>query len=310
MTISDCANCTVDGSSTHTHAYSTAIGSSGEQLSHEALTGLGMYGGACSMVVEQGAAMDIDAGLHSSQFMDMQQQQHLYATDTIPIQSYPLSTNVSSTNLGVMYVPFDMEAAARLSDVTEETSQATVCFQDELYGPGMDTHFPGSQDASGAQSNTQQTLSVNALQQTAAPGHTACQGNQAAANCASPSPTLQDYSSSPQPMLSDRRRSQKRKTMSKRQQIAFCKFLLDNPGLPFPKETDRPGLTVDKGLDKKRFYWWFSNQRHRSFKCDLVEGKKQYTPRIQFYRMCVRLAVLTLEQVPCEFRDALRKRRK
>ncbi|KAJ1719665.1 hypothetical protein LPJ53_005609 [Coemansia erecta] len=244
--------------------------------------------------------MDIDAGLHASQFVDMQHQQHLYVTDAIAIQSYPLSANVSSTSLGVNYVPFDMDAAARLSDVTDETSQATVGVQDELYGPGIDALLLSSQ----------QTLSVNAHPQIAASGHTADEGNQAAAYSASPSPTLQDYSSSSQSMSSDRRRSQKRKTMSRGQQVAFCRFLLDNPGFPFPKEADRPGLTVDRGLDKKRFYWWFSNQRHRSFECKLVAGKKQYTPRVQFYRMCLRLSVLALEQVPREFQDALRKRRK
>ncbi|KAJ2780620.1 hypothetical protein GGI15_003470 [Coemansia interrupta] len=320
MAIPDFANYTTimdDGSgsssssnNTHAHAFAPAIGSSAEQLSHETLASLGMYAGGCSMVEGQGAAMDIDAGLHSSQFIDMQHQQHLYATGATAIQSYPLVTNAGGASLGVNYVPFDMEAAARLSDVAEETSQETLGVQDELYGPGIDTLFLSSQDASGAQGGRQQMLSVNAHPQIAASGHTADERNQAAACSASPSPTLQECSSSPQSMSSDRRRSQKRKTMSRGQQVVFCRFLLDNPGCPFPKEADRPRLTVDRQLDKKRFYWWFSNQRHRSFECNLVEGKKQYTPRIQFYRMCLRLSVLSLEQVPCEFQDALQKRRK
>ncbi|KAJ1825540.1 hypothetical protein LPJ56_002616, partial [Coemansia sp. RSA 2599] len=102
----------------------------------------------------------------------------------------------------------------------------------------------------------------------------------------------------------------KRQTMSKRQQIIFCRYLLEHPGRPFPKEPDRLKLTIDSGVTKKRFYWWFSNQRHRSFDCSVVNGKKQYAPRIQFYRMCVRLGVLAPEHVPPKFRSQLKKRQK
>ncbi|KAJ2856457.1 hypothetical protein J3B02_001586 [Coemansia erecta] len=229
------------------------------------------------------------------------------------VRSYPFSPTMNkhrpNGSLG-----FDMETAAKLSDVLAVIEDSECSAAKET---ALEHLSPASIDAP-KNSNAQKTAGADAL---------GCKlqhdshmnenkGNQAStiSSTSSSSFVLPDdgdsSSASSFEGIPDDCVKLQRQTMSKRQQMSFCRYLLDHPGRPFPKEADRFKLTVDKGVTKKRFYWWFSNQRHRSFKCSVVNGKRQYTPKIQFYRMCVRLGVLAPECVPTEFRSLLKKRKK
>ncbi|KAJ2880870.1 hypothetical protein H4R27_004455 [Coemansia aciculifera] len=103
------------------------------------------------------------------------------------------------------------------------------------------------------------------------------------------------------------RKNQQRNTRSIPQKTIFYKWIIDHIDHPFPTDKDRETLCVDV-FDKKDFYWWFSNHRHRNLECSVDErGKKIYTPKLTFYKTCQRLGLDMPWPVPEDIKRQLKR---
>ncbi|KAJ2031801.1 hypothetical protein GGI08_009343 [Coemansia sp. S2] len=114
------------------------------------------------------------------------------------------------------------------------------------------------------------------------------------------------------PLKSDKQsgipsKNRHRNTRSIPQKTKFYKWIIDHIDHPFPTDKDRESLCVDV-FDKKDFYWWFSNHRHRNLKCTTDErGKKVYTPKLTFYKTCQRLGLEMPWPVPEDIKCQLKR---
>ncbi|KAJ2733426.1 hypothetical protein IW152_003063 [Coemansia sp. BCRC 34962] len=98
-----------------------------------------------------------------------------------------------------------------------------------------------------------------------------------------------------------------RNTRSIAQKTKFYKWIIDHIDHPFPTDKDRQHLCID-AFDKKDFYWWFSNHRHRNLICTVDDqGKKQYRPKLTFYKTCQRLGLDIPWAIPEEIKRHLKR---
>ncbi|KAJ2699140.1 hypothetical protein H4218_002846 [Coemansia sp. IMI 209128] len=98
-----------------------------------------------------------------------------------------------------------------------------------------------------------------------------------------------------------------RNTRSLAQKTRFYQWIITNIDHPFPTDRDRQALCID-AFDKKDFYWWFSNHRHRNLTCTVDdEGKKHYRPKLTFYRTCQRLGLDIPWAIPDEIKRHLKR---
>ncbi|KAJ2825392.1 hypothetical protein FBU31_003728 [Coemansia sp. 'formosensis'] len=98
-----------------------------------------------------------------------------------------------------------------------------------------------------------------------------------------------------------------RNTRSVSQKTIFYKWIIDHIDHPFPTDKDREELSVDH-FDKKDFYWWFSNHRHRNLECSVdARGKKIYAPKLTFYKTCQRLGLDMPWPIPDHIRCQLKR---